>query len=68
MTPEALPQPGDRMTIPTAAKAVVQVERSLYRAVDNGDVPCTAEDGVRLVRLADVQAWAAPPQPRVAAR
>lgn len=59
MIPEALPMPNDLMSIPAAAREAGEPERSLYRAVDNGDVPCTEEDGVRLVRLADVQAWAA---------
>ncbi len=45
------------LTIPAAARAAAVPERSLYRAVDAGEVPASIRDGTKLVALDDVVAW-----------
>ncbi len=49
--------PPSLLTIPAAARAAEVPERSLYRAVDAGEVGSTTRDGTKLVALDDVVAW-----------
>jgi len=50
--------PDELMTVPAAAKAANVPERSLFRAVEKGRIPNTKREGVTLVALPDVLAWA----------
>lgn len=48
----------DRLPISAAAREVGEPERSLFRAVEQAKLPSTTREGVRVVSLADVRAWA----------
>jgi hypothetical protein len=46
------------VTVPAASRAGYGPQRSLYRAVELGEIPSTTRDGVKCVRVGDLRAWA----------
>jgi len=53
------PTEDPKLPVAAAAREVGLPERSLFRAVEKGRIPSTKRDGVTVVSLAEVRAWAA---------